>query len=80
MYEHDDKERGNKLMNNDPDEWSQKLAAARNSQVPYGFQDDGDGERASPTTSNKGASYSVADSIVRWIDRYLEGRVNRPAP
>ena len=67
-------------MSNDPDEWSQKLAAARNSEAPYGFQDEGDGERASTTTSNKVAPYSVADCIVRWIDRYLEGRINRPAP
>ncbi len=67
-------------MNNDPDEWSQKLAAARNSQVPYGLKDEADSELDSISQSNKDASYSLVDSIVRWIDRYLEGRADRHAP
>lgn len=67
-------------MNNDSDEWSQKLAAARNSQVPYGLKDEAESERDSISESNKDASYSLADSIVRWIDRYLEGRADRHAP
>ena len=80
MYEYDDKERGKKRMNNDSDEWSQKLAAARNSQAPYGLKDEGESERDSISESNKDASYSLTDSIVRWIDRYLEGRADRHAP
>ncbi len=68
-------------MNNDLDEWSQKIAAARNSQVPYGLQDEGDSDLASTKESTRGPSHPSAHSILKWIERYLEHhRVGRHAP